>query len=355
MMTNDKEEKHPRRRRRPAPSSGTARKRELSPQPESLRKVLATPELVEAILLQVDRRLLLTSAQRVCTSWHDIIATSPSLQRYLFFLASPATKTASPSAPKTEFTPNPLLRDAFPCLYPNPNRMYPAWQEILGIVPSGVGFVTAGEHNAGNWPDPDEIFPMTDTRFHGELRVVERSDAEALPWKMVEFPGGLRMGELFDEVFTMNWSRNRGCAAGGCEYSCHGDAAHIAWRVPVEMVTARPSPMQWYRTRWGSDPVPAAPTRGVRQPDWLAGADLVLGEDWWYEQKTRCSHPDWKDGMGPRCFLWQQGYWNDSPHTSWKRRRRWHPVGGRGMKWLFRCKDYKPRGPLSLPPLDGKR
>lgn len=47
--------------------------------------VLRTPELLELILLQVDQRSLLTSAQRTCRGFYDLVCTSPCLQAHLFF------------------------------------------------------------------------------------------------------------------------------------------------------------------------------------------------------------------------------------------------------------------------------
>lgn len=50
-----------------------------------MTRVLATPELLECVLLHLDMRTLLVSAQRACRVWHELIATSPALQEALFF------------------------------------------------------------------------------------------------------------------------------------------------------------------------------------------------------------------------------------------------------------------------------
>ncbi|PYH32459.1 F-box protein [Aspergillus neoniger CBS 115656] len=50
---------------------------------------ICIPELLEMILLQLDMRTLLVSAQRVCRAWHTLIKDSSSLQTLLFF--KPAT------------------------------------------------------------------------------------------------------------------------------------------------------------------------------------------------------------------------------------------------------------------------
>ncbi|KAF9883258.1 hypothetical protein FE257_003814 [Aspergillus nanangensis] len=76
-------------------------------------RVLATPEILEMILLELDLRTLLTAAQRVSHTWVRIIKGSPSLQKALFY-QSTQTKTTTPDA----IFYNPLLMDAFPSVFP---------------------------------------------------------------------------------------------------------------------------------------------------------------------------------------------------------------------------------------------
>lgn len=71
---------------------------------------LSTPELVQEMLLQLDLRTLLTSAQLVCRQWFDIIATSPTLQQALHLKPSRPSHEGGP-------VPNPLLAEAFPFWY----------------------------------------------------------------------------------------------------------------------------------------------------------------------------------------------------------------------------------------------
>lgn len=78
----------------------------------SLRSIsaLKSPELLEMILLHLDMRSLLTSAMGVCRKWRDLIRTSPSLRRALYF---DADKTANEKNPRF----NPLLVELFRPLF----------------------------------------------------------------------------------------------------------------------------------------------------------------------------------------------------------------------------------------------
>ncbi|KAK8123220.1 hypothetical protein PG984_011890 [Apiospora sp. TS-2023a] len=85
----------------------------------SMDAVLATPELLEAILGFVSMRQLLVAGQRVCKLWKDVIDRSPQLQKHLYFRPEPAieqkgTINAEPlSTIAALATPNPLLQDPF--------------------------------------------------------------------------------------------------------------------------------------------------------------------------------------------------------------------------------------------------
>ncbi|KAJ5995143.1 hypothetical protein N7481_002120 [Penicillium waksmanii] len=61
-------------------------------------KVLTTPELLEIILLHLDIRTLLVSAQRVCQTWKVLIQTSPAIQQALFFRSA----TPNPNSKKAK-------------------------------------------------------------------------------------------------------------------------------------------------------------------------------------------------------------------------------------------------------------
>lgn len=107
----------------------------MQEQEQPQTKVLTTPELLEIILLHLDTRTLLVSAQRVCQTWTVHIQTSPTIQQALFFRpAAPNPKSekaklhghAEPdqeSINGDEFLCsqpiyNPLLVQAFPPFFP---------------------------------------------------------------------------------------------------------------------------------------------------------------------------------------------------------------------------------------------
>jgi hypothetical protein len=81
----------------------------------SMETVLSKPELVDAILLQLPMRDLLVNAPRVSKTFNIIITSSPSIQRKLFFSAD----QSQPTGRRRGWTPNPLLREAFPPLFEN--------------------------------------------------------------------------------------------------------------------------------------------------------------------------------------------------------------------------------------------
>jgi hypothetical protein len=93
-----------------------------------VRIVFGTFELLEAVLINLDTRTLLTS-QRVDQRWHQTIKNSSPLQRKLFLLAEPvgdATKSE-------DITENPFIVGLFRCLS--------LWRngDAMTLVPSRAG------------------------------------------------------------------------------------------------------------------------------------------------------------------------------------------------------------------------
>lgn len=74
--------------------------------------VMGTPELFQLILLCLDQRSLLTSAQRVNKYWHMTIQKTPAIQRALFFEPFSMSYKGPPVF-------NPLLGEIFPPFFPS--------------------------------------------------------------------------------------------------------------------------------------------------------------------------------------------------------------------------------------------
>lgn len=337
----------------------------MPPQPPSVAIVLSTPELLESILLHLDPRTLLTTAQLISTAFLAVITSSPRLQRALFFCPVPPTTTT--------FTPNPLLLWAFPCLMP---VLPPQPNGLAGTPPHpSTLFIPAGSYGRGPRDDRNEILPMTDVRFDGgrrnlaftrkgaswrrmlvcqppAMRVARVELRPEVVWKMVDFSGGggggLRMGVLFDEVFTMNWAPRRSCYGARCSYGCHGVPAMVLWRVPGRGVGE------------GEEVVVRDASGGKyceEVPGWVGEVDLVVGENWreWTDRRAMpCVHPlPARDGLPRTCFLSQQEYC-DSAHN-WTHKTFRKPAGAGGTRYMYQCQEYKPGGPLSLPPVTTRR
>lgn len=88
---------------------------------------LATVEVLENMLLRLDLKSILTSAQRVCHSWHDLVSTSPSLQKHLYF---------QPDWQRRHKNRNPLLAKHFPGWFPSTEPQLERATEH-GIIKSG--------------------------------------------------------------------------------------------------------------------------------------------------------------------------------------------------------------------------
>ncbi|KAJ5953301.1 hypothetical protein N7454_000197 [Penicillium verhagenii] len=80
----------------------------------STERILSITEILEGILLHLDLRTLLTTAQLVNRGWRQLIRESTQIQEALFL--NPENGRRGRSEPVL----NPLLLDAFPSLFPKP-------------------------------------------------------------------------------------------------------------------------------------------------------------------------------------------------------------------------------------------
>jgi hypothetical protein len=81
-------------------------------------RVLSTPELLEAILLQLTPLSNLLLAQQVSSGWRDAITSSPLLSQSLSLRAAPSSPNPS------SWTVNSLLRKYFPLFFVVPKHRY---------------------------------------------------------------------------------------------------------------------------------------------------------------------------------------------------------------------------------------
>ncbi len=311
---------------------------------------LTTYELLEAILLHVDERTLLVSAQRVSTVWRCTIATSPSLQRRLFFL--PPLRNNTTNSNPLQLVPNPLLQHAFPCLFPpqqtapNPDsrpkslvtpllpasRFRPAYYNPpLPARPPEALIDSCGRGKHAYYP------PLLDVRRQREVHLAcaragaswRRMLLSSPPvcvvarvgtardlrdgWREgfvvdLEPEGGLRMGEFYDAVFDMNW-RDVKCKEG---YVQRRRGAWVAWGVYAAAKEEREG-------------------EGEGVAGWLTKAELVIGEhdtNTFYKFSSSC---EWhlQGKFGSLCLS----------NASEKCKK----------KWIYQCEGYRASERLWLP------
>ncbi|KAK3353755.1 hypothetical protein B0T25DRAFT_220624 [Lasiosphaeria hispida] len=348
--------------------------------------VFSTHELAVLIFSDLDARTLLTRIQRVCTLWRDIIATSPPLQRRLFFAADPDTPSPrAPPASKARLVQNPLLRDAFPLLFADHTRLEAQpWHDLRYLLSNGQwrhdafellekGLIT-GEFAATYKLTP---WRLSTDKPHNALAIADVRDGRRLhdalttsgaSWRrmlvsqpppvrvarvrgtegsdMVDVPGGLRMGDLWDEVFTILWQ-------AGDRKPEVVPMVWIGWRVPERMglpmsLAGRVGgPGSWDAESEASDDgsfhhegdpsIPNGLSEAAEKNDesslavvlpydqWLGAADLVIGDGEYYDSDS------------------SDFYWEFYPDSYSVR----DPVKAQRKKarseWVFRCKDYRYR------------
>lgn len=106
--------------------------------------VFSIPELVESILLHLDMKELLTTAQLVCHIWTNVIKGSSTIQQKLFFLPKYDIKK----------TVNPILADVFPSFFPTGREKA---SQLRGLTLSTFGMIKNGNkteayaHKRASW------------------------------------------------------------------------------------------------------------------------------------------------------------------------------------------------------------
>jgi hypothetical protein len=311
--------------------------------------VFSIPELLDGVLLQLDRVTLLVAVQRVCRSWKQHMDASSVIQTYLFFRAT----EQSLSDEDVNFVPNPLMTKHFKHILN---------QDLAGQAPAVVdnasGFLLSslmwppsalgtsldkiGYHDIGrvkrmglsiaymeDKPEKHERFVRREASWRkmlpsqppprtigyvslveiGKVRGGLREGRKPPPRVgKVDIPGGLRMGQLWDTICRILWSP--------CLGPVETRFSHLLWRVGSRgdrpLLSARASPES-------NSCLNAAAADGVELL--VAAVDLI------HDEKS-CRY----------CTL--QGREYRCRNESWRNRRR---QGDASTGWMFRSKAFDGR------------
>lgn len=175
--------------------------------PSAHRTSIQTPEILENILLYVDERSLLISTQRVCKYWHEVISTSPPLQKHLYFNPDWDQKTKSTSK---------LLTEAFPLWFVQTRTSHPGETprdnvRIINNIPADFNTLPLA------LPHRNEAFMRKDASWRNMLVqqppipclvVFKISSEEGGDDFSGPFVNGTRLGDLPVQATHMN-SRSR--------------------------------------------------------------------------------------------------------------------------------------------------
>lgn len=164
--------------------------------------VLATPELLEAILLHLDMRSLLTSALGVCRQWRDLIRTSVSLRRALFFEIDTTATNQKPVF-------NPLLVELFPPLFDLATTHHRNGIDDLAIEALPIGrHVKAFYRRNASWRRMHVRLPPVN---HVGVWKYTTSMTWSYSLEMLVYPAGLRMEGLYFWVLKYSYEWQSSC------------------------------------------------------------------------------------------------------------------------------------------------
>ncbi|KAI3327366.1 hypothetical protein HD806DRAFT_520232 [Xylariaceae sp. AK1471] len=171
--------------------------------------VFRTPELLEAILSQLDMRTLLVSAQLVNREWCELVGSSPTIQKALYF--EPITQTS-----KT-MTQNPLLVEVFPLWFREIKKKDEVPNEHSRFKRDFVSFrredfyqlPMADKSRRDAFMHPDATWRRMLVRQPPALRLGRWTrhhgmGGDSQSFHLHEFPDGLRMGIIYD--WAMDWA-----------------------------------------------------------------------------------------------------------------------------------------------------
>ncbi|KAK6068895.1 F-box domain-containing protein [Seiridium cupressi] len=286
-----------------------------------INRVIQTLELLECILVNLDMRTLLVSAQRVCRTWHSLINTSPALQVALFFKpdgswdvqrghdheagggSQDVGKTRGGSVRK-----NPLLASLFPAWFddyvsPGPEDSHSAPRAVYRSQSKPPPYTEfAGQPFAKN----SEVF-MRRTASWRRMLVQQPPAHHVGEWittwgwlghqdaSMKYYKDGLRMGQLYDRTAQHALSISTGqCILWGAE----GIAGLHRARAPMEVQVRRGKPLE----NWC--PLTNVPEVEAQLVEMAGQADLMLAVSAY--MTAELGPPDELKAFF-RNFLWEKG------------------------------------------------
>jgi hypothetical protein len=161
-------------------------------------RVLATVELLETILLDVDIQTIITSAQLVCKRWKLLVDRSQKIQQALFFVAVPQSHKKRR---------NPLLAKLFPPLFPLPGTSDAVFriEDLQKLLLESADKRGAFFRQNASWRN---MFIQQPPPFSlGYLDVYEGRMGTAYKRYIIPFDGGFRMNAFYDTIFRPlgNW------------------------------------------------------------------------------------------------------------------------------------------------------
>ncbi len=109
----------------------------------AMATVLSMPELLEAVFLQCDMRSVLTSTQRVCRQWRDIVVSSPAVQTHLYFRPGRGSPSNADAGDNDD-------DDDVPVLNPLLAKVFPPFFEPL-VVAAAAAAAAAASASEGLW------------------------------------------------------------------------------------------------------------------------------------------------------------------------------------------------------------
>ena len=167
----------------------------------AMNEALTSDKILEFIFLAVDLQTVLTGVVRVCQQWQSIVLKSTPLQRHLFF--EPVELPTSSTKVERARRLNPLLQEAFPLWFQLPEHRPDVW--------AGFAHQPTAMARTPHTRQPEARKALTRRGATWRRMLVQQPPLYKLGiivgetayfTDVLEFPDGLRMGTLYDLVYS---------------------------------------------------------------------------------------------------------------------------------------------------------